>query len=217
MGDAQTSQVSALDVLSKQAYSPETSHAIVANVLRRTDTGTGKGTGKSMSKSGVTLVFPECGSGYHEWAVVQAMRARENRVCTVVLMDATVPSNEECIKQAWQQLAQEHEVELVVLGSYVALEQWVMQQQQPPSQPTLVIYINGMLRFSGRWCGRENPDACREAAMRFWGWCDRFAANHVPHNYILGSVWCLTGNETWSGVARAFATTTREDHVYSNN
>jgi hypothetical protein len=97
-------------------------------------------------------------------------------------------------------------VELVVLGSYVALEQWVMQQQQPPSQATLVIYINGMLCFAGSWCGRENPDACLEAAMRFWGWCDRFAANRVPHNYILGGVCCLTGSETWSGVARAFAT-----------
>ena len=210
MGDAQTGEVSALDataeyVLSKQAYYAETSPALVANVLRGTSAS------MSTSKGGVTLVFPECGSGYHEWAVVKAMRARGNHVRTVVLMDSmsfiTVPSNNECIKQAWQQLAQEHEVELVVLGSYVALEQWAMQQRQPPSQATLVLYINGMLCFSRSWCERENPDACREAAMRFWSWCDRFAANRAPHNYILCGVSCLTGSETWSGVARAFATT----------
>lgn len=195
MCHVQTGQeVSALDILSKHAYGAETSHVIVANVLR----------GTSMNMSGDTLVFPECGSAYHEWAVVQALRARGHRVHTVVLMDATVPSNEECITQAWQQLAQQHGVKLVVLDSYVALEEWVMQQS---SEPTLVLYINGMARFSRNWCGLEDPDACREAAMRFWDWCDRYAANRVPHNYIRESVWCLTGSKTWSGVARAFAIT----------
>jgi hypothetical protein len=198
-----TQEVSALEVLSKHAYGAETSPIIVANVLRGTSMSMSMS--KSMSTSGHTLMFPECGSGYHEWAVVQALRARGHRVRTVVLMDAYVPSNEECITQAWQQLAQQHCVELVVLGSYVALEQWVMQQQ-PPSEPTLVLYINGMLSFSRHWCGREDPDACCEAAMRFWGWCDSFAANRVPHNYIRESVWCLTGSKTWSGVARAFDT-----------
>jgi hypothetical protein len=58
-GHAQTGQVdSALDaLLSKHAYGAELSPAIVANVLRGTSTSA------SMCMSGVTLVFPECGSG----------------------------------------------------------------------------------------------------------------------------------------------------------
>ena len=180
-------------ILRTHAWGPEMSPLIVANVLQRVER-------HMCTIEGITLIFPECGSGYHEWEVVHALNARGHHIHTLVLMDSSVMS--ECA-QAWHELSQTHKVDVVSLNSYVALEQWV--QKMRPRQTIQVIYINGMLRFSPIHCGQLNSDICMKSAIRFWDWCDQFATNRLPLNFVRESVCCLAGCKTWGDLACTFS------------
>jgi hypothetical protein len=77
---------------------------------------------KADCRRATTCIFPECGSGYSEWQVVQMLQG----VCgvgvrEVVLMDSYRQDN---WRDAWEALAMQAGVRLVALSSYEQLATW---------------------------------------------------------------------------------------------
>jgi hypothetical protein len=179
------------ELIQPHAWSLNDSHNIVVNVLEHIGAAT------SNTEAAITVVFPECGSGYHEWRVVHALKHAGYKVGTVVLMDSHV---QPAWTDAWRCIALLYDVELVVLDSYMAIEQW----SRSCSSDVFVFYINGALRFGTCYCGLVNPSACQMYAVRFWGWCERVASNRIPLNFVGGSVFKLALCNTWFELATVF-------------
>ena len=184
--------------LGSYAWSPQEGATIVVNVLR--DVGR-----PDPLMRGVTAVFPECGCGYHEWAVVRALLTNDHRVHTVVLMDARI---DPAWVLDWHCIAAECNTKLVVLNSYVELEKWTAAlslSSNAMNQNVMVIYINGSLRFGPVYCRQIEPEVCKEHAVRFWQWCHYFASNRSPINYVGISTLWPAQSKTWSDLATTFS------------
>ena len=173
------------------AWCPEAGHVIVYNVLKSIDCC-------MCTTSGVTVIFPECGSGYHEWEVVHTLLGKGHRIVRIVFMDRIIKLE---WTMAWRLLSQLHKVDLVILDSYVALGEWVGGLSTPLAA-VIVLYINGSFTFSQ--CG---PDRSKESAVRFWEWCHQFAINRSPLNFVRYGVCRMADSMTWSDLAATFAAT----------
>ncbi len=69
-----------------------------------------------------TCIFPECGSGFHEWQVVKLLQDTcRMRLSQVVLMDARLHGH---WRDAWATMAACAGVQLVTLTSYMQLHDW---------------------------------------------------------------------------------------------
>ena len=123
MGDANHP----LPVLQNSACTPNDSNHIVNNVLHYVN--------KCTSKVSI-IVFPECGSGYHEWNVLIALIQTGYNIITAIFMDSQIEPHS---VDEWLRLSQVHHVATKVVDSYVALEHWTKQQTSP--NKVFVIYI----------------------------------------------------------------------------
>lgn len=177
-----------MDDLEKAAYTPEASESIVANALWLLTPPPGPP---------VTLFMTECGAGFHEFRVLAALQAAGVEVARIVMMD--IYGTEERAA-TWAELAERHRVRLVVLDSYIALADWVEGPDAPTGRRSLVLYVNGCMRFGSNWCRDLAPGACQEAAVRFWRWCQR-EATHTPWNLVGHVAWRPGLNESWDQMA----------------
>lgn len=191
----------ATDVLLQDAWTPGDGQAILANVMKYNPCNSGH--------KGLTLVFPECGSGYHEWEIVHVMIEAGHDIVRVVLMDSTIDPR---WVAAWRSLSESHGTELVVLDSYVALEKWacslhLLHEALPDAtrRTVRVLYVNGAIRF-GEFACNAPPEAARRSAVKFWEWCDVFSINRVPFNYVGSSALRPALSETWMDMATKFNT-----------
>ena len=185
-----------MNLLGTYAWCPELSNAIVSNVLHDIEPCI-----KAVGVEGVTIMFPECGSAFHELEVVRTLAERGHTIARVVFMDSAVASE---WMVAWHQILQVRTVDIVVLDSYVALWQWAHEERYSPHS-VLVVYINGAIRFTPYYCGQNDPEECAASASRFWDWCHQFAINRVPLNYVRHSALRIAGCTTWSDLAATFA------------
>jgi hypothetical protein len=136
-------------------------------------------------------IFPECGSGFHQWRAVEDMMER-CYVRTVLLMDSCVRSR---WQKAWNSLAEQHGVEVLVASSYDEL--FEVARSLPAQIRKVVVYVDGAFRVRTQ---------CLPAATEFWGWCDSHVAN-APVNFVNG---CATrpGNCTdWGQLAECWSLT----------
>jgi hypothetical protein len=149
----------------------------------------------------VTLFLLECGSAYHEWRAVFALQAAGHRIKRVVLMESHI---EPSYADTWAKLAEIHDVELVVLDSYVSLSHWV-QNEENTGQTTKyrVVYINGALKFTYREYNEHCPFELRRAATCFWKWCQHHAINE-PWNCMNVSRVRPAMCCTWDALAEVF-------------
>lgn len=175
-----------MDTLLAASWSPSASRIITENVLNTL----------LRPSTSVTLFFLECGCGYHEWNVVHALKAANYSINTIVMMDCQIDSEWRGI---WLELSKFHDVELVILESYVSLAQWV----QFFNEPSAVIYINGALRFSPRYCGITSTE-CQHAATLFWKWCAENVINQ-PINFVDTSILKPACANTWGDLVLTFS------------
>jgi hypothetical protein len=132
-------------------------------------------------QSKVKCVFPECGSGFSEWHVVQLLQEVVGcrKLSEVVMMDGYI---QERWLDVWDTMAARTGVKLVVLSSYVQLQEWADMQEEYIT--TLVFYINGSFRFSQSTCPCD-PEQSKAAAILFWRWCHAHVLN-TPTNFLVG-------------------------------
>lgn len=101
-------------------------------------------------------------------------------------------------KLLWEEEAENKNVELIVLDSYIQLLEHVVTNVQYPTGVVAVIYINGCLRFSERYC--KDPTACKNAAIQFWKWCECNVVN-PPVNFLNISIVPISGCSSWNDLA----------------
>lgn len=178
-----------MEAICTKAWCPDLNSVIVTNVLQNVH-----------NTRNVTIIFPECGSAYHEWQVVCALARRGHDITKVVFMDSAI-----CLEwtETWQQVAKEQNVEIVILKSYIALREWA---QSKGHLNLLVLYINGTVRFTPYYCGQEDVEECMASASAFWEWCHQFAINRTPLNYVRHNVFQIAGCTTWKELAITFNT-----------
>lgn len=186
-----------MDIIRTHAWCPELSSVVVSNVLHDIEPRL-----KAVGGEGVTILFPECGSAFHELEVVRALTDRGHTIARVVFMDSAVAPE---WVVAWREIAQVQKFETVVLDSYVGLVHWAWGQNFL-AHSVLVVYINGGIRFTPYYCGQRDAGECAASASRFWDWCHHFAVNRAPLNYVRHSALRIAACTTWSGLAATFAT-----------
>ena len=159
-------------VLKCNAWTPDDAHQIVSNVLKYVNS-----CASTMRISNV--IFPECGSGYHEWNVLSVLLQEGYPIRDAIFMDSHI---EPWYVEEWHKLALVNKVKVIWLNSYLALEQWTKQQtyqSQSQANKALIIYINGGLKFGKSYSIKLEPEICQKSATRFWEWCDNNAANSI--------------------------------------
>ena len=186
-----------MDLLCTHSLCPELGAVILSNVMHHivpclpivsTEP-------KEKHSHGRTIIFPECGSAFHEWEVVCTLVSGGHDIAKIVFMDsALVPE----WVMTWCQLAEVLAVEIVVLYSYVALEQWAWREISSSPHSVIVLYINGSIRFTPYYCGHYDVEECKASASRFGDWCHQFAINQSPINYVRHSALRLAGCTTWT-------------------
>jgi hypothetical protein len=179
-----------LPVLQNSACTPNDSNHIVNNVLNYVN--------KCTSKVSI-IVFPECGSGYHEWNVLIALIRTGYTINTAIFMDSHIEPHS---VDEWLRLSQVHHVATKVVDSYVALEHWTKEQTSP--NKVFVIYINGGLKFGESYCAKHGSSACLTAAAQFWKWCDQNAANQLTINFIGRDMRHPADCKSWTELANTF-------------
>ena len=150
------------------------------------------------------IILPECGCAFLEWHVIMLIcKLSPMHRHRVTLMDVQIGNQLSKHKCTWQYLATELRVDLDTTTSYCELAKCVTQNMQTsPLQFTVVIYINGALKFHEGIC--PEPDACRKAACTFWEWCQEHAINEIPINYVGNCTMLPGGSETWEQLATNF-------------
>lgn len=145
-------------------------------------------------------IFPECGSGFSEWHVVRLLQeACGVRLSEVVMMDARMQVQGRWL-DVWATLAVRTGVRLVALSSYEQLREWT-DTQGATAQSSLVLYINGSIRFSPSTCPLPcPPERSQAAAVQFWRWCHVHALN-APTNFLHGSPQAPCACTTWLSLA----------------
>ena len=133
-----------------------------------------------------TCIFPECGSGYHEWHVLAMLRSLGFCFKKVVFMDAlldlewssVIGLDADTWLKAWGQLADSHAVSLASYKDYSSLG---TDANSGKFGKSLVLYINGHLLCSSASQPAE-PSQAKRDAERFWHWCSTNAINE-PLNF----------------------------------
>jgi hypothetical protein len=172
--------------LKSSAWAPETCGDVLDSVCEMSSSWGTHATG---------CIFPECGSGYHEWQIVSSLCEAGHPIQKVVLMDAYTDSD---WIVHWKALAQLHSVNLTTLDSYNSLNALEKVGKH------LVLYVNGTLRFGSRF-----PLKSKEAAIDFWNWCHDGAANK-PVNFVRGKPVLPGGCSDWSLLAEAHSSSIGE-------
>lgn len=182
-------------MLINHAWFHEDGPAIVSNVLKYVG---------EAKKTVLTVIFPECGCGHHEFSVARALKVAGHRISRIVFMDTKV--NPIWITE-WHRMADELGIEIIILNSYETLDRWAGELQRTAADEhlgVLVIYINGSLLFSPKLCGQFDPETCRLSAVRFWKWCEKTAFNKVPTNFVRTSVFNPAHSSSWLALATTF-------------
>jgi hypothetical protein len=153
-----------------------------------------------------TIIFPECGCGFFEWSIVlmvhkmklSLLRQPVNPLQRVVLMDVNIPSH---APPVWRQIAAILDTELHVFASYRTLDSKVQSSPEIITATAMVIYCNGAMRFGQNYCAPdETPLEILQAALSFWHWCDKHAANG-PVNFVMYSTFGPADKVTWKQLA----------------
>jgi hypothetical protein len=161
-----------LSVLQSRAWTTDHAHQIVSNVLEHVSRW-------APTPMVLNIIFPECGSGYHEWNVIVTLIQAGYTINEAIFMDSRI---EPLWTEEWYRLALGNQVQMQIFYSYVALELWT--QKQALHHKVLVIYINGGLKFGLSYCGcithtKLGPSVCLNSAIQFWEWCDKNANNPI--------------------------------------
>jgi hypothetical protein len=174
--------------LKADAWFPESSVEILSNIQREAESWAMEG----HSIVAATCIFPECGSGFHEWKVLALLKGRGWPLQHVICMDKTIKDK---WRGVWEELAKLHKVHLTVLLSYTQLK-----TTHKPSR-FLVIHVNAALKFTE---GPPSTVSERPAAAEFWENCSRNAVN-PPQNFIGNGVLNPAHSMSWQQLATAFA------------
>ena len=156
-----------LHTLASCAYDIEASKVITCNAM-------------SVCKSTNvhTIVFPECGSGYHEWTIVCELIKQGHHIDQVVFMDSMIGDNKLPSSQwlqCWKCMATELNINILTFTSYIELAHWANNTHAT----VFVIYINGSFKFGPSYCGPNDCEECRLYACHFWEWCSKHCANQL--------------------------------------
>ena len=173
------------------AWTPDDAHQIVSNVLKHVNNWA------PIMIS--TAIFPECGSGYHEWNVLLALLREGYNIRDAIFMDSHI---QPLWMEEWHKLAQANRVRVKGLDSYLALEQWT--KQQPSQHKALVIYINGGLKFGKSYSAKLEPHVSQKSASRFWEWCDDNATNSIAINFMGRDMLHPANCKSWAELALEF-------------
>lgn len=176
--------------LKKDAYASEVEDTILNNIVTISTSWT-----QLPSPKPTTCLFPECGCAYHEWRAFLHLKANGWNLRSLVLMDETI---EDEWRYIWQYMAATHEIHLIILTSYSALMGHVGMSTYVP--PSLVIYINGSMRFAESTCRISDPIDSGKAAVAFWHWCSKHALN-APVNFVRTSVCKPSLCTSWEDLA----------------
>ena len=145
------------------------------------------------------VVFPECGSGYHEWNVLVSLLAAGYTINESIFMDSQI---DPCNLLEWHRISVLNRVQIKVFDSYVALEHWT--KQRTFTHKVFVIYINGALKFGESYCAKHGTIACLTAATRFWKWCHENAANQLTINFIGRDMRHPADCKSWAELTQMF-------------
>lgn len=137
----------------------------------------------------VRLCIPRVASVLH-------LKANGWNLRQLILMDETI---EDEWRYIWQYMAAKHEIQLIILTSYIALRGFCESSLQT-SEPSLVIYINGSMRFAESTCIISDPIDSGKAAVAFWRWCSKHALN-APVNFVRTSVFKPSLCTSWEDLA----------------
>jgi hypothetical protein len=163
--------------LRSSAWAPESSDKVLACILDES---------QAWSRHVSCCIFPECGSGFHEWQIVSSLLEEGQQIKNVIFMDAYI---EKEWTVHWNALAKLHSIQLTILNSYDTLEKLEKVGQ------SIVLYVNGCLRF-----GCDFPPESKEAAIAFWNWCQEGALNK-PVNFVRGERLLPGGCSDWKALA----------------
>lgn len=177
--------------LKKDAYASDVEDTILNNIVTISTSWT-----QLPSHQPTTCLFPECGCAYHEWRAFLHLKANGWNLRSLVLMDETI---EDEWRYIWQYLAAVHEIHLIILPSYIALKE-LCESSLQTSEPPLVIYINGSMRFAESTCRISDPIDSGKAAVAFWRWCNEHALNE-PVNFLHISIFKPSLCTSWDDLA----------------
>jgi hypothetical protein len=145
-----------------------------------------------------TLIFPESGSGFHEWNVVRALEENGLKVDQVVFMDSWI---EPCWVDVWKHHAETFGVKSFIrLDSYDALEQWCSDNSLDEPESAIVLYINGSLKSHSSFNHGRSKE-CMIAAASFLRRCEKIAMNRKPRNFLGCDVTSIGLRQTWTELA----------------
>jgi hypothetical protein len=176
--------------LQKYAFTPSYSSQIVHNVLKYLSETSQK------KHPASTIIFPECGSGFHEWNVLIALKETDHNIKEMIFMDSHI--QDEWIP-IWQELATMNNIIITILRSYIELDKWSTNTNH--QNDVIIIYINGGLKFGESYCKPE----CLESAVRFWDWCAKHAKNKNAINFIGCDMINPANCTSWSELSREFS------------
>ncbi len=182
-----------LPVLLSRAWTPDNADQIVSNVL-----GYVRRWVPTPTLDGTTVIFPECGSGYHEWNVILTLIQAGYTINEAIFMDTHI---EPLWEEEWHRLSLVNKVKIQIFDSYPDLERWT--QQHTFQLKVLVIYINGGLKFGISYCAKLGPSVSQKSAIQFWEWCAKNATNPIV-NFMGRDILHPANCKSWSELARVF-------------